>query len=123
MLRTKGRMRRPCIKCGKTFEKKKKRQKLCWSCRNLAYKQGAETRQLFYQQNQPMRFIPEKKPDGYKRVNTEVTKEEYIAMKEAIKEMNSSKKEIQTQKTFINRAICFYTQMILSKQRGESFKD
>ena len=48
MLRLKGRVRRPCVRCGKLFEKMKKRQMVCPKCRRLAYKHGGETRQKQY---------------------------------------------------------------------------
>jgi DNA-directed RNA polymerase subunit RPC12/RpoP len=49
MLRIRGRVRRPCIRCGKFFEKMKKRQMVCPACRREAYKHGGETRQKQYQ--------------------------------------------------------------------------
>ena len=49
MLRTRGRTRRPCVRCGEMFEKKMKRQMVCPKCRRIAYKHGGETRQKQYQ--------------------------------------------------------------------------
>ena len=48
MLRTRGRVRRPCIRCGKLFEKKMRRQMVCLTCRKAAWKHGGETRQKQY---------------------------------------------------------------------------
>ena len=49
MLRIRGRVRRPCVRCGILFEKMKKRQMVCPKCRRIAYKHGGETRQKQYQ--------------------------------------------------------------------------
>jgi hypothetical protein len=49
MLRIRGRVRRPCIRCGKFFEKKMKRQMVCIACRRAAWKHGGQTRQKQYQ--------------------------------------------------------------------------
>lgn len=120
MLRTKGRMRRPCSKCGETFEKHGKRQRLCMRCRNNAYKQGAETRRNINLPIQPNTFVPTKLEVYKTKFN--VDRDLYNLIKPVIKEINEGKKEIQTQDTFIRRAIEFYIDLLKNTQRGDSFR-
>ena len=44
MLRLKKLIHRPCIRCDKLFEKKRKRQVLCPKCLAAAYKKGGATK-------------------------------------------------------------------------------
>ena len=48
MLRIKKRIHKPCLRCGKLFEKLTKRQTICKLCRKAAYKHGGKTRQKQY---------------------------------------------------------------------------
>jgi len=48
MLRIKKKIHKPCLRCGKLFEKETKRQTVCKKCRKLAWKHGGETRQKQY---------------------------------------------------------------------------
>jgi len=48
MLRIKKRIHKPCIRCGKLFEKMSKRQTVCKPCRKVAWIHGGQTRQKQY---------------------------------------------------------------------------
>jgi len=48
MLRIKKRIHKPCIRCGKLFEKMSKRQTVCKQCRKIAWVHGGKTRQKQY---------------------------------------------------------------------------
>ena len=58
MLRIKKRIHRPCIRCDRLFEKKRKRQVWCPKCLAAAYKKGGQTRQKQYQLlGKPMSYM------------------------------------------------------------------
>ena len=48
MLRIKKRIHKPCLRCGRLFEKLTKRQTICKACRKAAWKHGGKTRQKQY---------------------------------------------------------------------------
>lgn len=58
MLRLKKLIHRPCIRCDRLFEKKRKRQVLCPKCLAAAYKKGGQTRQKQYELlGKPMSYM------------------------------------------------------------------
>jgi len=118
MLRKNTGVHRPCKNCGKSFEKKTKRQTICGDCRREAWKIGGETRQ-----KGKNLYLKKEKTNNRDKASVTLDPELRNGMVDAIKEIERGNFVTCTQNNFIRKGIQMHIDLVLhSKRRGETFE-